>query len=83
MCGKMLDYARAQAETHHVSDRVEFHIMDALRMLEFPTGFFDLVNMRCAQSYLRTWDWSKILQEARKVSKSGGVIRFTEADFIE
>lgn len=81
--GKMLDYARAQAEANHVSNRVEFHIMDAMNMLEFPTGFFDLVNMRCAQSYLRTWDWPKILQEAQRVSKSGRVIRFTEADFVE
>src|SRR5437899_1428785 len=33
---EMLDYARAQARAQQVSDRVEFHLMDALRMLEFP-----------------------------------------------
>ena len=78
--GKMLNYARAQAESASVSNRIEFLVMDALRMLEFPTHFFDLVNVCLAQSWLRTWDWPKLLQEAQRVSKPGGVIRFTEAD---
>jgi ubiquinone/menaquinone biosynthesis C-methylase UbiE len=77
----ILGYARSQAEAHQVSDRVEFVVMDALRMLEFPSNFFDLVNMRFGQSYLRTWDWPKLLQEALRVSKPGGVIRFTEGEF--
>lgn len=78
--GKMLDYARVQAEANQVNDRVKFAIMDALQMLEFPTHFFDLVNMRLAVSWIRTWEWPKLLQEAQRVSKPGGVIRFTEAD---
>ena len=76
--GKMLDYARNQAMTNGVSDRVEFVIMDALRMLEFPNNFFDLVNMRLAQSWIRTWEWPKLLQEALRVCKPGSIIRFTE-----
>ena len=78
--GKMLDYARTQAEANQVSDRIEFVVMDALRMLEFPTHFFDLVNMRFAQSWMRKWDWPKLLQEAQRVSKPGGVIRFIEVN---
>jgi ubiquinone/menaquinone biosynthesis C-methylase UbiE len=39
-------YARAQAEAAQVGDRVKFHVMDALRMLEFPNASFDLVNHR-------------------------------------
>lgn len=78
--GKMLDYARAQAEAEGVADRVEFHVMDALRMLEFPTSFFDLVNQRLGASFLRTWDWPKILQEYQRVSKGGGIIRITEGE---
>src|SRR5215471_13087723 len=34
-----IEDARAQAKAEQVSDRVEFYVMDALRMLEFPTGF--------------------------------------------
>jgi ubiquinone/menaquinone biosynthesis C-methylase UbiE len=74
----MLDYARAQAEAQQISDRVEFHLMDALRMLEFPQSFFDLVNHRFAGSWLRTWDWTKLLSEYLRVLKAGGVIRLTE-----
>src|SRR5215469_391505 len=40
----MVEFAREQARAEHVEDRVEFHVMDALRMLEFPQTYFDLVN---------------------------------------
>jgi ubiquinone/menaquinone biosynthesis C-methylase UbiE len=80
--GKMLAYARTRAEAAQVSARVEFHIMDVLRMLEFPDSFFDLVNQRSAASWLRTWDWPKLLQEYRRVCRPGGVVRITEAEWI-
>lgn len=79
--GKMLDYARAQAAAQQVDDRVEFVKMDVLLMLEFPAGYFDLVNHRLAASWLRTWEWTKLLQEYERVCRPGGVIRVTEADF--
>ncbi len=77
---RMITYARAEAEAQQVSDRVEFHTMDALRMLEFPNNYFDLVNQRFGNSYLRTWDWPKLLQEYQRVARPGGVIRITESD---
>ncbi len=77
----VLAYARERAEEQGVSDRVEFHRMDVLRMLEFPNVFFDLVNHRFAGSWLRTWDWRKLLQEYQRVCRPGGIIRITEADF--
>lgn len=76
----MTAYARNQAEVQQVSDRVEFHAMDALRRLEFPNGYFDLVNHRMGWSWVRTWDWPKLLQEYQRVCIPGGVIRVTEAD---
>jgi ubiquinone/menaquinone biosynthesis C-methylase UbiE len=79
---KMLDSARAQARTQQVDDRVEFATMDALLLLEFPKNSFDLVNHRFAMSWLRTWDWPKLLSEYKRVSKPRGVIRITEASFI-
>ena len=79
---KMLEYAQAQAEAGQVTDRVEFRAMDALRMLEFPADYFDLVNQRFGASFLRKWDWPKILQEYQRVARPGGVVRVTEADFI-
>ncbi len=76
----MLKFARAQAEAAGVSDRVEFIMMDALRMLEFPNKYFDLVNQRLGNSYLRSWDWPKLLQEYKRVCDAFGVIRITESD---
>jgi ubiquinone/menaquinone biosynthesis C-methylase UbiE len=77
-----VEYAREQAAREQVSDRVEFHVADALRMLEFPTGYFDLVNQRLAASWLRTWDWQKLLQEYQRVAREGGVIRITEPEWV-
>jgi ubiquinone/menaquinone biosynthesis C-methylase UbiE len=79
---RMVEYARAQAEAARVTDRVEFHVMDALLILEFPSGFFDLVNLRMGGSFMRTWDWSKLLLEFQRVTKSGGVVRITEPEMI-
>jgi ubiquinone/menaquinone biosynthesis C-methylase UbiE len=77
---KFVEYARARAEAEQVSDRVEFRVMDALRMLEFPSESFDLVNQRFASGWLRTWDWRKLLQEYQRVCRPGGVVRITEPD---
>ena len=79
---KMVEYAQGQAEDQQVSDRVQFRAMDALRMLEFPADYFDLVNQRTGASYLRTLDWPKLLHEYQRVTKPGGVIRVTESDAI-
>ncbi len=73
-----IEYARARAAEVGVSARVEFHVADALRMLEFPTDYFDLVNHRFAWSWLRTWDWPKLLQEYLRVTCPEGVVRITE-----
>jgi SAM-dependent methyltransferase len=80
---RMIKYAQSQAEVQQVSDRVEFRTMDALRMLEFPVNFFDLVNQRFGWSYLRTWDWPKLLREYQRVTREGGVIRITECEINE
>jgi len=77
---RMIEYARQQAEAQQVSDRVEFHTMDALLMLEFPNAFFDLANLRFATSFLRTWDWPKMLSELLRVTRPGGIIRLTEGE---
>lgn len=79
---RMMDYAREQAEAQHVADRVEFRVMDALRVLEFPDRYFDLVNMRLGISFLRTWDWPKLLSEMLRVTRSGGIIRITEPEVV-
>jgi ubiquinone/menaquinone biosynthesis C-methylase UbiE len=79
----MLAFAQEQAATQGVGEKVEFQVMDALQRLAFPDAQFDLVNLRFAQSWLRTWDWPGVLQEFRRITRPGGVIRLTESDFWE
>src|SRR5260221_7619623 len=43
---RMIQYAREQAKIAQVDDRVDFQVMDALLILEFPKDYFDLTNMR-------------------------------------
>jgi ubiquinone/menaquinone biosynthesis C-methylase UbiE len=79
---QMIEYARTQAEAQQVQDRVEFQIMDALLLLEFPSDSLDLVNMRMGGSFLRTWEWHKLLQELQRVARPGGMIRVVESDLV-
>jgi ubiquinone/menaquinone biosynthesis C-methylase UbiE len=76
----MIKYAREQAVTQHMEDRVSFHVMDALLILEFPSSFFDLVNLRCCVGFMRTWDWPKMINEMRRVTRAKGVVRITDAE---
>ncbi len=80
ICQRMVEYACAQAEARQVSNRVKFHVMDALGTLKFPTAGFDLVNLRFGVSFVRTWDWPKMLSELLRVTRPGGVIRVTEGE---
>lgn len=79
---RMIAYANEQAEQRGTGDRVEFRVMDALRVLEFPAKTFDLVNMRMGATFIRTWDWPRLLQEFQRVARPGGVIRLAESDLI-
>lgn len=75
---KVIAYARAQAEAKPLDGRVQFQTMDALQKLGFPDAHFDLVNQRAGLSWLRTWDWGKILVEYQRVTRPDGIIRITE-----
>jgi ubiquinone/menaquinone biosynthesis C-methylase UbiE len=76
----VIAYARTQAQAQRLDERVEFQTMDALRTLQFPASSFDLVNQRAGGSWLRTWEWKKILVEYHRVTRAGGIIRITEAN---
>jgi ubiquinone/menaquinone biosynthesis C-methylase UbiE len=81
--GKMIDSARGHARTQQVAERVEFHVMDTLRALKFPSASFDLVNLRLGVSFIRTWDWPKLLSEFQRITRHEGIIRLTEGDIAE
>lgn len=75
---QVLAFARAQAESLGVGDRVTFRQMDALHALDFPDHTFDLINHRLGSSYVRLWDWPDLLAEYQRVSQPAGIIRITE-----
>ncbi len=76
----MIDYSRTQAKTQGLENRVEFHVMDALKKLEFPENSFDLVNLRFGASFVRTWEWPNLLLEMQRVVRPGGIIRLTDCE---
>jgi ubiquinone/menaquinone biosynthesis C-methylase UbiE len=79
--GSMLRYAAKQAESRQLSQRVHFHLLDALGSLHWPEErSFDLVNQRFGASWIRQWEWAPLLFQYRRVSKPGGVIRVSEFD---
>jgi len=77
---RMVDYARQQTSDLQLTERVEFHVMNALLMLEFPDDYFDLVNLRFGIGYLRTWDWPKLLGDMLRVCRPSGIVRVTECE---
>ena len=77
---RMVEYAREQAKAQQADERVEFQIMDILRGISFHDNHFDLVNQRLGISFLRTWEWQKVLREYVRVTRPGGIIRITEAE---
>jgi ubiquinone/menaquinone biosynthesis C-methylase UbiE len=80
---KMIEYARAQAMERQVANHTEFAIMDATLILEFPPDFFDLVNLRFGASFVRTWEWPKIISEMQRVSRPGGIVRITDVELSQ
>jgi ubiquinone/menaquinone biosynthesis C-methylase UbiE len=76
---RMIEYARHQAASLQVADRVRFRVMDALLILELPDAYFDLVNLRFSGSFMRTWDWPKMISEMLRVARPGATIRLTDA----
>ena len=78
----IIAYAREQAVIYDVQDRVEFQVMDALRVLDFPDRSFDLLNLRFALGFVRTWEWTRLLADMLRVIRPGGIIRLTDEDIM-
>jgi ubiquinone/menaquinone biosynthesis C-methylase UbiE len=75
---RMIEYARTQAQTRFLGDRVTFQVMNALRPLAFADDTFDLVNMRFGFSFLLVQDWPGLLRKLLRVTRRGGTVRVTD-----
>lgn len=72
---KAIDYAKREAPT------LDFEVVDVLQGLPYQANSFDLVNMRLAMSFIRTWDWLRIVGEMHRVVHPDGVVRIVESSF--
>lgn len=77
---RMVTYANAQARAQQRSN-ASFRVMDALKPLEFPDGYFDLVNARLVAAFLRKEQWSLFLSGCLRVLRPGGILRVTEFEW--
>lgn len=75
---RALAYAQKQAARYDVQERVSFRAMDALRVLDFYDQSFDLVYQRFGNSYLRQWDWPRLLNEYWRISQPRGLVLIDE-----
>jgi len=75
----MITYAKARARVQQLTNAA-FEVMDATQPLAFEEASFDLVNIRTIAGFMRTHDWSPLMQECGRVLRPGGILRITETD---
>ncbi len=61
-------------------NNASFQVMDIQKPLDFPDGSFDLVNARFI-NFLPAAAWPRLMQELRRITRLGGVIRLTESEW--
>ncbi len=76
----MIEYATSLAASQRLSN-VQFQEMDATKPLHFPDNTFDLVNGRIFVGFLSREQWPALIQECARITKPGGLLRLTEAEW--
>jgi ubiquinone/menaquinone biosynthesis C-methylase UbiE len=76
----MIEYANDLAKSQGVA-QVRFQVMDATKPLLFPDASFDLVNGRILTGFLTREQWSQLLAECSRITRTGGILRLTEGEW--
>ena len=76
---RMIRYAQARAQSQQLPN-AHFEVADILQPLEFEDDSFDFVNARTIVGFMMPSLWPGLLQECRRVSRPGGIIRLTELE---
>ncbi len=76
----MVNYARARARSQALDNNAHFQVMNATKQLDFPDNSFDLVNARLLVGFMRPENWPYLIQECRRVSRPGAILRLTESE---
>jgi ubiquinone/menaquinone biosynthesis C-methylase UbiE len=75
----MIAYANARARSQQLPN-ASFGMMNILEPLDFSDNSFDFVNARFLVAVLHREKWLSVLRECYRITKHGGLIRFTETD---
>jgi ubiquinone/menaquinone biosynthesis C-methylase UbiE len=76
---QMIAYANARARSQQLPN-ASFGVMNVLEPLDFSDNTFDLVNARYLIAVLHREKWLDVVRECYRITKPGGLIRFTEGD---
>jgi ubiquinone/menaquinone biosynthesis C-methylase UbiE len=77
----MIEYARTLLQMHHLKN-ARFEVMSTYDKLPFEAHCFDLINLTFGIRSVFPACVPLLLQECKRVLRSGGIIRFTEADYL-
>jgi SAM-dependent methyltransferase len=77
---KMMRYAQAHAQAQRL-DNVSFQVMNVINPLEFPDASFDFINARLISAFMPITGWPAFIQECVRITRPGGLIRLTEAEW--
>ncbi|HEY7415405.1 MAG TPA: methyltransferase domain-containing protein [Ktedonobacteraceae bacterium] len=75
----MIKHASIQAESQETPN-VRFRWMNALKPLDFPDAFFDLINIRSGVGFIPREKWVSVFQECFRVLRPGGILLSIEGD---
>jgi ubiquinone/menaquinone biosynthesis C-methylase UbiE len=76
----MIRYANGRADALDLQ-KASFQEMDVLQPLAFPDESFDVVNARLIQAFMPKDAWPQFLLECVRITRPGGYIRLTEAEW--
>ena len=75
----MVQFAQAQALVRGISN-ARFYVMDIRQPFTFSDNAFDLINARLLFGVLQRADWPSMLQECRRITRLGGILRLMEME---
>jgi ubiquinone/menaquinone biosynthesis C-methylase UbiE len=76
---KMIGYAQSLTRAQGL-ENLHFRVMDVTGPLEFPDHAFDFVNARFLGGFMSPQDWPRLIAECLRITRPGGMLRFTEGD---
>ncbi len=76
---KMIGYAQSLTRAQGL-ENLSFQVMDVKQPLQFPDNSFDFVNARFLIGFMAPQDWPRLIAECMRVTRPGGMLRFTECD---